>query len=85
MRRGAGDAGAPTPTPEIGKNAVENGCYLPEVYTFGEEAEIQEIFSKKYENINYITYYIKNFYNFQSIFSKILKNFHPISNIRSSI
>ena len=33
--------------PEIGKIVVEIWCYLPEVYTFGAESEIQEIFSKK--------------------------------------
>ena len=39
-----GDAGT-FPHPEIGKIVVEIWCYLPEVYTFGEEAEIQEIYS----------------------------------------
>ena len=34
-------------SPEIGKFVVENWCYLPGIYTFGEEAEILEIFSKK--------------------------------------
>ena len=33
--------------PEIGKIVVEIWCYLPEVYTFGAESEIQEIFIKK--------------------------------------
>ena len=41
---GGGSAG--TPPPEIGKIVVEIWCYLPEVYTFGAESEIQEIFSK---------------------------------------
>ena len=36
-----------SPPPEIGKIEVEIWCYLLEVYTFGEEAEIQEIFRKK--------------------------------------
>ena len=31
------------PPPEIGKIVVEIWCYLPEVYTFGAESEIQEI------------------------------------------
>ena len=35
------------PPPEIGKIVVEIWCYLSEVYTFGAESEIQEIFSKK--------------------------------------
>ena len=35
------------PPPEIGKIVVEIWCYLPEVYTFGAESEIQQIFSKK--------------------------------------
>ena len=35
------------PPPEIGKIVVEIWSYLPEVYTFGEESEIQEIFSQK--------------------------------------
>ena len=37
------------PPPEIGKIVVEILCYLPEVYTFGEESEIQEIFRNKCE------------------------------------
>ena len=32
---------------EIGKIVLENWWYIPEVYTFGEELEIQEIFGKK--------------------------------------
>ena len=35
------------PSPEIGKIIGEIWCYHPEVYTFREEAELQEIFSKK--------------------------------------
>ena len=31
---------------EIGKIVEENWCYLPGVYTFGEDAKIPEIFSK---------------------------------------
>ena len=34
------------PHPEIGRIVVENWCYFRELYTFGEEVEIQEIFSK---------------------------------------
>ena len=30
------------PSPELGKIVVENWCYLPGAYTFGEEAEIQQ-------------------------------------------
>ena len=43
---GGGNAGT-LPPPETGKIVVEIWCYLPEVYTFGAESEIQEIFSKK--------------------------------------
>ena len=35
------------PPLEIGNIVVEIWCYLPEIYTFGAESEIQEIFSKK--------------------------------------
>ena len=42
---GGGNAG--TFPPETGKIVVEIWGYLPEVYTFGAESEIQEIFSKK--------------------------------------
>ena len=35
------------PLPEIGKIVIENWCYLPGVYTFQNEAEIQEILSNK--------------------------------------
>ena len=35
------------PSLEIGKIVVENWCYLPLIYTFGEDAKIQETFSKK--------------------------------------
>ena len=41
--------GEDSPPPEIGKIVVEIRCYLPEVYTFGTESEIQEIFSKNCE------------------------------------
>ena len=34
------------PPPRIGKIVVEIWCYLPEVYIFEVEAEIQEVFSK---------------------------------------
>ena len=44
--REGGNAGT-FPPPETGKIVVEIWCYLPEVYTFGAESEIQEIFSKK--------------------------------------
>ena len=47
MIRIASGGGTPErPPPEIGKIVVENWCYLPEVYTFGEEAEISEILGK---------------------------------------
>ena len=36
-------------SPEIGRIVVEIWCYRPEVYTFGEEAEIQEKVSKNCE------------------------------------
>ena len=40
------------PAPEIGKIVVEIWCYLPGVYTSGEESEIQEIFSKNVKKGN---------------------------------
>ena len=44
----SGGGGTPERSPsETGKIVVEIWCYLPEVYTFGAESEIQEIFSKK--------------------------------------
>ena len=42
---GRGDSGT-SPPPEIGKIVVEIRCYLPEVYSFGAEPEMQAIFSK---------------------------------------
>ncbi|KAF0155326.1 MAG: hypothetical protein FD188_3151 [Ignavibacteria bacterium] len=39
--------GGRTPPPEIGKIVVEIWCYLPEVYIFGAQSEIQEKCSKK--------------------------------------
>ena len=45
----AGGEGGGLPNPEIGKIVVEIWCYLPEVYTFGAESEIHEIFSKNCE------------------------------------
>ena len=50
IRSSVGRRGMPErspPPPEIGKIVVEIWCYLPGVYTFGEEAEIPEIFSEK--------------------------------------
>ena len=41
------------PPPEIGKIVVETCCYLPKVYTFREEAELQEIASKTFDNFNF--------------------------------
>ena len=41
------------PPPETGKIVVEIWCYLPEVYTFGEKSEIQEIFSKKWKKVKF--------------------------------
>ena len=46
-REGEGERRNVPPPPEIGKIVVEIWFYLPEVYTFGAESEIQEIFSKK--------------------------------------
>ena len=45
VRRGGGGL----PPPEIGKIVVEIWCYQREVYSFGAESEIQEIFSKNCE------------------------------------
>ena len=44
-----GGGGGKSPSAEIGKIVVEIWSYLPEVYTFGAESEIQEIFNKNYE------------------------------------
>ena len=41
--------GGGLPPPDMGKIVVEIWWYLPEVYTFGAESEIQEIFSKNCE------------------------------------
>ena len=47
--RTQGGGGRTPPPPETGKIVVEIWCYLPEVYTFGAESEIQEIFSRNCE------------------------------------
>ena len=39
--------------PEIGKIGVEIWSYLPHVYSFGYESEIQEIFSKNVKKVNF--------------------------------
>ena len=44
---GGGEGGLPPRNRK--KIVVEIWCYLPEVYTFGAELQIQEIFSKKCE------------------------------------
>ena len=36
------------PAPQIGKTVVGIWSYLPEVYPFRSESEIQEIYSKKF-------------------------------------
>ena len=62
-----------SPLPEIGKIAVEIWCYLPEVYTLGEESEIQEIFSKKCEKSQFsLEILIKKSQNFLEIFQNFL-------------
>ena len=43
---GRGNAG-------IGEIVVEIWFYLPEVYTFGEESEIQDVFSKNFEKVKF--------------------------------
>ena len=59
------------PPPEIGKTVVEIWCYLPEVYTLGEESEIQEIFSKKCEKSRFsFEILIKKSQNFLHFVSK---------------
>ena len=40
--------GTPERPPEMGKIVVENWCYPPGVSPSGEEAEIQEMFSKNF-------------------------------------
>ena len=56
---GGGNAGT---SPEIGKIVGEKFCYLSGVYTFGGDAELQEIFSKKlWQKVNFfIDMFIKN-------------------------
>ena len=44
----SGLQGRPERPLEIGRIFVEIWCYLPDVSTFGEDVEIQEIFSKKF-------------------------------------
>ena len=64
-----GNAGTFPPPPEIKKNVVENWYYLPWVYTFGDEAEIREIFSKnKGKSIFHRDFYknLKIFLNFSN-------------------
>ena len=39
-----GGTSEPPPPPEIGQIVVKIWCYLPEVYTFEAESEIEEIF-----------------------------------------
>ena len=59
--------------PEIGKIVVEIWCYLPEVYTFGAESEIQEIFSKNCEKSQFpIEIFIKKSQNFLENFQNSL-------------
>ena len=41
------------PPTETGKMVVEDWCHLPEIDTFGEEAEVQEILIKDGEKIQY--------------------------------
>ena len=63
--------GTPEPPPEIGKNVVENWCYPPMVYTFGKEAELQEILSKNCEKSQFsIEIIINKFQNFLHFWSK---------------
>ena len=56
---------ARTSPPEIGKIDVEIWCYHPEVYTFGAETELQEIFIRKLSKSTFsIEILIKKFQNF---------------------
>ena len=69
---GGGNAGR-FPRPEIGKIVVEIWYYLPEVYTFGVESEIQEIFSKNCEKCQFsIEILIKKSQNFLKMFQNSL-------------
>ena len=54
---------------EIRKIVVENWYSLQEIYRFGEKAEIQEIFSKKWGEVNFPIFSQKFSYN-------IAKPFH---------
>ena len=61
------------PPPKKKKIVVEIWCYLPEIYTLGEESEIQGIFSKKCEKSQFsIEILIKKSHNFLEIFQKFL-------------
>ena len=63
------------PPPEIGKVVVEIWCYLPEVYeyTFGEESEIQKVFSKKCKKSQFsIEILIKKSQDFLETFQNFL-------------
>ena len=46
-REGGTGSGNVPPIPNRKKIVVEKWCYLPEVYIFGEEAELTEKFSEK--------------------------------------
>ena len=71
---GGGNADGP-PSPEIGKFVVEIWCYLVEIYTFGEESEIQEIFSKKCEKMQFsMEILIKKYQKFLEIFQTFLRS-----------
>ena len=63
-----------SPPPEIGEIVVEIWCYFPEVYTFGEESEIEEILSKKCEKGRFsIEILIKKSQSFLEIFQNFLR------------
>ena len=65
---GGGERWNVSPHPETGKIVVPVWCSLPEVYTFGEESEIQEILSKNVKKVNF----------YRDFAQKILKNFLEI-------
>ena len=69
-RRGRGEYSHP----ETEKFVVEKWCYLPEVYTFGEEAEIIEKFCQKLRKTSIFN---RDFYQKLSKFPRIFQKFAP--------
>ena len=78
------------PPTETGKMVVEDWCHLPEIDTFGEEAEVQEILIKDGEKFNiperFRAKYLKVFLTLSKFYSsnpEALSLFRKISNSAS--